>query len=144
MGFRLAGWAALSWRDRRRLIGCTLGLPLVHASLGLFGYTRTRRMIETLTQRASTREAAGTEITDAQATARLAAIAGRHGLVSASCLRQALLLYGWLRWRGLQPSLKLGVTHLAAPFQAHAWIELSGEALLHADAEHHAFTNKVT
>ena len=144
MGRRLQRWRALDGRDRWRLIGCVVGLWFVHASLAVFGYGRTRRMIERVSRRTPARAATSAEIADAQALARLAASAGANTLGEATCLRRALLLHGWLRRRGLQPALLLGLpANAAAPaagdFSAHAWVELDGVPLLESDAGYRAF-----
>jgi hypothetical protein len=139
MGQRYARWRALAWRDRFRLGACALGLGITHLGLALFGYVRLRGMIERATRHPLPRAATPAEIRDAQALATLAAIAGRHGAVEATCLRQSLLLYAWLRRRGLRPALELGVKERDGPFQAHAWVELEGVPLLPADAGHRAF-----
>ena len=144
MGRRLQRWRALDGRDRWRLIGCVVGLWFVHASLAVFGYGRTRRMIERVSRRTPARAATPAEIADAQALARLAASAGANTLGEATCLRRALLLHGWLRRRGLQPTLLLGLpANAAAPaagdFSAHAWVELEGVPLLESDAGYRPF-----
>ena len=144
MGRRLQRWRALDERDRWRLIGCVVGLWFVHASLAVFGYGRTRRMIERVSRRTPARAAMSAEIADAQALARLAASAGANTLGEATCLRRALLLHGWLRRKGLQPTLLLGLpTNAPAPaagdFSAHAWVELEGVPLLESDAGYRAF-----
>ena len=92
MGRRLQRWRALDARERWRLIGCVIGLWCVHASLAVFGYGRTRRMIERGSLRTPTRAASAAEIADAQVLARLAASAGRNAMGEATCLRRALLL----------------------------------------------------
>jgi hypothetical protein len=134
MGMRLRRWGGLSWRERGRLLGCAIGLALVHAALAALGFVRTRRIIEAMTRTTATRTANADELADAKSLAAVAAIAGRHGVVEATCLRQSLLLYAWLRQRGLQPRLQLGTSSRVAPFQAHAWIELEGTRLRAADA----------
>jgi len=141
MGRRLAGWRSLSWRQRAVLLVCMAGVTGVHACLLLYGYARTRRLIESLTPAADTRQASETELAHAKSVAHLAAIAGRHGAVNASCLRQSLLLYGWLRHCGLRPTLLLGIKaeEGRAPFQAHAWVELDGTPLLPGDSGHRPF-----
>ena len=45
MGHRLERWRALDWRQRRRLLGCSLGLAVIHTSLAVAGYARTRAAI---------------------------------------------------------------------------------------------------
>lgn len=140
MGRRLDRWLALSWHERGILAACAAGLAGVHAALAVLGYARTRGMIERVTPARARRAASATDMHEAQAVARLAAIAGRNGAVEATCLRRSLLLYGWLRARSLQPVIRLGVAerHLH-PFQAHAWVELEGLPLLEEDAGHRAF-----
>ena len=144
MGRRLQRWRALDARDRWRLTGCVVGLWFMHASLAVFGYGRTRRMIERVSRRTPARAATSAEIADAQALARLAASAGANTLGEATCLRRALLLHGWLRRRGLRPALLLGLpTNAPAPaagdFSAHAWVELEGVPLLESDAGYRPF-----
>jgi len=142
MGHRLDGWLALDWPERRRLIACTVGLACMHAALAIFGYARTRKTVERWTRHPHPRAATETEIAGAKAMARLAAIAGRHGAVEATCLRRSLLLHGWLRRRGLRPALQLGVMERPGPFQAHAWIELEGQRLLPSDEGYRPFDRK--
>lgn len=143
MGRRLSRWAALTWPDRLRLMGCAVGLPFVHGSLAISSYARTRRIIERLSGHASPHPASALELADAQKLARLADIAGHHGAVEATCLRQSLLVFGWLRRRGLQPVLHLGVREREGPFQAHAWVELDGVALLPVDAGYRPFVSRL-
>lgn len=142
MGHRLGGWRRLSWPERLTFLLCSAGLASTHFSLALFGYKRTRRMVEAITRRARQHPATQDEINAARHLANLAAIAGRHGAVAATCLRQSLLVYGWLRWRGLDPKLLLGVMSTAVPFQAHAWVELEGQRLRGTDVDHIAFREK--
>ena len=140
MGRRLAGWRALGWGDRWRLLACMAALPLLHASLATLGYKRTRRVIEVLSRRPAPRTASPADVAAAQRLARLAAIAGRYGFVDATCLRQSLLLYGWLRRRGFDPRLQLGMKpDLQATFGAHAWVELDCQRLMPGDSGHRAF-----
>lgn len=139
MGRLIAGWRALSWRGRARLLACGAGLTLVHLALALFGYGRTRRMVEVVTHRADTRPATAADIANACALARLANAAGRHGVVDASCLRQSLLVYGWLQRRGLRPVLHLGVKQDPGQLSAHAWVELEGTRLLPIDSGFRSF-----
>lgn len=128
-----AGWQRLSWRDRRLMPLYMLGLAIVHAGLALWGYRQTRRAIEVLTRRDTRRDAAPLDLENARALARRVALAGRHGAVNASCLRQSLLIYGCLRRRGLDPRLELGVKPSDGALHAHAWVELGSERLSTGD-----------
>lgn len=142
MGARWNAWLGLRAADKVRLLACALGVVVVHAGLASRGYMRTRRSVEALTRRRRTRVASAEDLANARQLARLAATAGRHGPVDATCLRQSLLVHGWLRLRGLQPVLQLGPTETGtAQFQAHAWVELDGQRLLPADAGHRAFVS---
>ena len=121
-----------------------MGLACIHASLAVLGYARTRRLVERASRHHQPRPATAAEIADAKALAELAAIAGQHGAVEATCLRRSLLLHGWLRWRGLRPTLLLGLpTNAPAPaagdFSAHAWVELEDQRLLASDEGYRPF-----
>ena len=143
MGRRLERWRALSRGDQGRLLACVAGVWAIHLGLAVAGYARMRRAVERGSRHRQPRKATADEIAQARSLARLAAIAGRHALGDATCLRRSLLLYGWLRRRGLQPVLQLGVAATATPgqaFQAHAWVELDGERLSPADAGYRPFT----
>ena len=139
MGQRLDRWNALTWHQRRRLAACAVGLACIHASLAVLGYARTRRLVERASRHHQPRPATAAEIAAAKALAELAAIAGQHGAVEATCLRRSLLLHGWLRWRGLRPTLHMGVTERPGPFLAHAWVELEDQRLLASDEGYHPF-----
>ena len=141
VGLRLQRWGKLSARERLHLVGCVVGLWGVHASLALLGYGRTRRLIERGCVHPSPHPASAAEIADAQVLARLAASAGRNAMGEATCLRRALMLHGWLRRKGLEPALHLGVPKDAAPgaLRAHAWVELEGVPLLESDVGYRPF-----
>ena len=139
MAHRLRAWWALPRSDKGRLLCCAIGRACIHSMLACIGYARTRRLVEAATHRNTYRHASPAQVEYAQALARMAAIAGRHGAVQATCLRQSLLLYGWLRRQGLQPQLHLGIADRNGPFQAHAWVELEGTPLLSLDTGHRAF-----
>lgn len=129
MGGRLRGLRALSWIERRELALMAVTLPLIDVALRLFGYSRTRRWLERRSLRTDSRTATAGDLDAAQTAARLAAVAGRHGVVTTTCLRQSLLLYWLLRRRGLRPDLRIGVHKEAGEFGAHAWVELDGHRL---------------
>lgn len=129
MGARLRGWLALSGRERAQFLGLVLALPAVHGALAVFGYVRTRRALERISARASRHAADAAEYAAARRLAELAEIAGRRGLLTTTCLRQALLVYTLLRRRGLDPQLQLGVRKQGDAFGAHAWVELEQRPL---------------
>jgi hypothetical protein len=141
VGARLAKWWRLPGEERLQFLMMLAGLPLVSMLLRVAGYVRCRRWIESLTSRAE--HAAGdAELRKAERLAQLAAIAGRRGLHSASCLRQSLLVYGWLRLRRLGPRLQLGARKGPDGFDAHAWVELEGTPLAQSEMLHTPFPDE--
>ena len=136
---RLRQWRALPASERVALIALMAALPLLSASLRLAGFVRTRRWLEQLTQRNTNRSATVADVAGGERLAHLAAIAGTHGLLGASCLRQALLVHGVLRWQRLTPSLKIGVRRVATRPDMHAWVELGGIPLGQSQLSHAAF-----
>lgn len=129
MAGRLRGWRALTWRERAQFAALVPALAFVHVALAVLGYVRTRRMLERLSARSPRRQPDAADLAHAHRLAELAAIAGRHGLVTATCLRQSLVVYVWLRRRGLDPELKIGVRKEGEAFDAHAWVEMGQTSL---------------
>ena len=140
MAGRRNGWRSLTWSDRGQLLRITVALQLIHGALGLFGYQRTHKWLNRHSRHVAAHAASATDLRLAHRLAELTAIAGRHGPLSVTCLRQSLLLYWLLRRRGLQPDLRLGVRKQAEALDAHAWIELDGQPLSPAPIQHQAFT----
>lgn len=134
-----ARWRALNGRDKRRLFVLMLLLPLVHFALAMFRYQRVRGWLERHSMPRKPIACTPGELADAQQLAELAAIAGRRGAVAASCLRQSLVVWWWLRRRGLSPQLRIGTLGSGAAFSAHAWVELDGVALAQSDLQHRPF-----
>ena len=136
---RLRSWLALSGRERAQFLGLMASLAAVHGSLALAGYVRTRRWVESISAGGTKRTATVEDLQTARRLARLAQIAGRRGPVQATCLRQALVLHGWLRRRGLKPEIIIGVRRDGdAPLDAHAWVELEGASIDVVHAGHRA------
>ena len=77
----------------------------------------------------------------AERVAKLANIAGRRGVLHATCLPQALLVQWWLRRQGWDAKLKLGTRKQDGHFDAHAWVELDKQALAQKDLEHVPFAD---
>lgn len=139
MGRLLAAWLALTHRDRWSLLVLATGLPIVAGTLRVRGLGRTRLWLERLSESGSVHAASSDDLQAAQRLAQLAAIAGRRGAITATCLRQSLLVYALLRRRGLAPELKLGVRKQGDALDAHAWVELQGVALGQATLAHAPF-----
>ena len=126
---RFRKWQALPKAERKALLSMMLAMPFLELALRLFGYGRTRRWIERRTQHSAARAAIEPDAMGGERVAQLATIAGNHGLIHATCLRQSLLVYGLLRWRGLTPDLVIGVQRTSPTPDMHAWVILNGVPL---------------
>lgn len=141
---RLQQWRRLPANEKRHLLAYALLLPVIHACLRLFGLRRTQSTLHRLTPQTRIRVADRDTLAWAQRSAQLAAIAGRHGVVAASCLRQALAVETVLRHARLRPSLRLGVDRRGSGPDMHAWVELEGEPLGQPDLRHRPFSGLAT
>ncbi len=121
---------SLPVRDRLRLFFYVLILPFIHLSLGWLGYARLHGFLASHPNNRPTYTRIKDEaVKEAKHTAFLVAIAGRHGLFPATCLRQSLLVFWLLRWRGIQSELRIGVQRLESSVLAHAWIKCGEEVI---------------
>jgi hypothetical protein len=142
MSARFARWLELPTGERWLLLGLMGGLLMISALLRVRGVVRTRRWLERISRSPTPRRADFDDLVAAQRLARLADIAGRRGAITATCLRQSLLIYWLLRRRGLSPELKIGVRKELAAFDAHAWVELQRVALGQSDLAHSPFPDR--
>lgn len=132
-------WQALGFHEKRCLLSMFVLLPLISAMLRLFGFRRSHDWLLKSSQKPAYATADSKTIAASERLAYLASIAGRRGAVTATCLRQAMLLQWWLRRRGLDAKLKLGARLQEGQFDAHAWVELEGIALGQTEMNHRAF-----
>lgn len=139
-------WRRLSGRDRRDLARLAWQLPLVNLALHAFGTRRTRRWLLRRSEPGTSHDPTHQQLQRSQRLAALAAALGRRGRHQTSCLRQALAVEYTLRREGLAAELRLGTRKTSdGHLQAHAWVELQGQALAQqtlpyqavADATHH-------
>lgn len=136
-GSHLKKWRGLPFREKILLTRFVFCLPWISFSIRFFGYLPTRHFLSRLVRKTALREASAAEMAEAQRSAELLLIAGRHGLISATCLRQSVLLEYWLKRRGLAAEIRIGVRKEQDLFDAHAWVELNGIALAQDSLEHH-------
>jgi len=123
-------WLNLPAADKRTLAVFVLSLPLVDIALRTIGLKRTQRWLQLWNRRAQPRPCLEADTRTAQNMARLAAIAGAHGIYPITCLRQALLVQSRLRREGLPALLRIGTRKdMNGLVDAHAWVELDGVAL---------------
>lgn len=126
----------LDLRQRAWLIVFLGALPVIKASLRLRGYARTREMVERWSERTDKRRPSRMDVIAADQLARIAQIAGRRGIVEATCLPQALAVYAAIRRRGLEPVFHIGVRKSDTKFEAHAWVELAEYPLAQPELDH--------
>ena len=136
-GSHLKKWRGLLFREKILLVRFVFCLPWISFCIRFFGYLPTRNFLSRLVRQTVLRQANTTELEDAQRSAELLLIAGRHGFIPATCLRQSVLLEYWLQRQGLNAEIKIGVRKQQELFDAHAWVELNGVALAQDSLEHH-------
>jgi hypothetical protein len=139
MGRALAGWRALTGQQKRQLLVLAMVLPAIGALIRVAGFQRAAKACARLGGQAPLRPVGAGDLAQAEAYAQLAAIAGRRGPVTTTCLRQALAVRTWLRRRGLDAQLKIGVKKNGEALDAHAWVELEGVPLAQTNLTHHPF-----
>jgi hypothetical protein len=135
----LARWRELNFSDKKRLLTMFILLPLISAMLRIFGFKRSHGLLLQLSQPKQFNDADSTALQAAERIALLANIAGRRGVLTATCLRQAMLVQWWLRREGLDARLKIGTRLQAGQFDAHAWVELKDQALAQDGHYHQPF-----
>jgi hypothetical protein len=120
------------------LIQASLVLTLMGLGLRLLGLKRLQNLLchWPLRERGGVPEEVISDL--AQAQARIVQIAARHGLYRLTCLPQSLALWWLLRCHGIKANLRIGVKSVDCGLEAHAWVELQGQAL--NDALHQDFS----
>ncbi len=88
MGGHFKKWHALVFQEKILLARFIFCLPWISFSIRCFGYLPTRNFLSRFTGKTDLRQANAVELAEAQRDAELLLIAGRHGLISATCLRQ--------------------------------------------------------
>lgn len=121
---RLRRLRALSGAERRDLLQAAWRLPLAHVAMHLLGLRRT----QILMGRARARDA-GCDEQAAAGWQRRARALRRVGarLPGVNCLSRSLCLWCWMRRRGLDPDLRIGLRRPAGgAIESHSWVELDG------------------
>jgi len=76
----------------------------------------------------------------ARATARMLSAAAQRSLLPSTCLHNSLVLWWLLRRRGIESELHIGGRKENGRLEAHAWVEVAGQALNETDDLRHRFT----
>jgi Transglutaminase-like superfamily len=137
-----------TWRRFWELSGDARGIVLEAAAVLLVtrvglraaGFARWKAALASLTPATvATRASGRAEIEIARAIARWETAAARHLPFPANCLDRSMTLWWLLRRRGIAADLRIGARKESGRFEAHAWVELGGEALDDAGGEHRHF-----
>jgi hypothetical protein len=119
----------LSPGERGLLLQSIFLLPAIRLALSIFGYPRTKRILEkTSAYRKKRGDSSAVDPRDTvSSTGKIVAIAGAHGLSRATCLHKALLVWGLLQKKGIDTEIRFGSRFDDGKFQAHAWVEYLGK-----------------
>jgi len=154
---KLARWKSMSGDERRLWLTAWLTLPMLVLLLRFFGLRRTQRLLVRFASDWKTELALHRRDAEfrrgfaevfqtisalplrslrlcgekrfAEVVARLINSAARHSLVAANCLPQSLLLWWMLRREGIEAEFRIGVRKERQSVEAHAWVEVSGQAV---------------
>lgn len=121
----------LSWRERKLLCQALLLLPLSSLALCRMSLRRWQSILARLAPAGKSSDECHPErlTRQAQSTARMVRAGAAHGIYSANCLSQSLVLWCLLRRQGIKGELKFGARKGAEPFEAHAWVEVASMTL---------------
>jgi hypothetical protein len=103
------------------------GLTATWLGLRVFGFRRWKGFLEQRANR-GTAQPRNSSVS-ARRVVQLEEAAARNLPFKTNCLEQSLVLWPLLRRRGFPAELKFGARKDAGKFEAHAWVELDGEAL---------------
>lgn len=118
--------------ERRATIAVAALVPLVSASLWLFGFRRTAQWVER-SARKSPGTAAPVPVVVEEGVIALSRVR-RYTPWTGRCLARSLSLWWILRRRSVAASLHLGVRVVDGKVDAHAWVVHEGRVLADSDA----------
>ncbi len=127
----------LDRNSRWLLLQAFLLLPLIAISLKLWGLKPTQAglarllpaakiPVENSVQHPSVADIRHSKIIKTIGMVRLAV---RYCQPWANCLKKSLVLWGLLRYQGIESELRIGVRRETVKFEAHAWVECEGFVL---------------
>lgn len=116
----------LSIKEWGYLISALLLLPTLQLALRVWGMRRVCRLLLRISPSIPADRSSAPADKESASLVRMVDIAATHGVVRASCLLRSLAIWWWLRWRGVESQLRIGVNRQGAELRAHAWVEAGG------------------
>lgn len=116
------------------------GLTATWLGLRVLGFRRWKQLIARQAGFSVEVQAAlGSPGISANRIVKLQAAVVRNLFFKTSCLERSLVLWQLLRRNGFPAELKIGARKETGRFEAHAWVELDGQALNNENHEHREF-----
>lgn len=100
-------------------------LVVGEVALRIFGFSRIQQVIESAKPRRNTQVGDFNRLF--RRISNMTDIAARNHILSFTCLRRSMVIAWLLRRRGVPATIHLGVRKDAPDFEAHAWVEYSGQ-----------------
>lgn len=119
---KLQQFLALTAPERRTFLAAMALLPLFWIGLRALGLQRLQAWL----QRKPLPVANPLPTDELQRIGQLVNSATHHTLGPANCLTRSLYLWWWLRRRGVDSQVRIGVRIAGSTLEAHAWVEHAG------------------
>lgn len=122
--WRWKRWRGLNPSARRTFISALCMFPSVTLAMRAFGFGSVYAWLG----RSSIKTSQVSETCD-QVCAEMVELAARNSIIHPTCLVRSLVLWRFLRTRGIESSLRIGVRMRDKKMEAHAWVERAGRVL---------------
>jgi hypothetical protein len=121
----------LSPEEQKMVLRAMVLLPLTRIGLRAMGFRRWKGLIErfSLPARQPRILEAPVQFEVAGRIARAVRSVELHGLGTPTCLERSMALWWLLRCDGIEGELHIGARKRESCLEAHAWVELAGQAL---------------
>lgn len=132
---RVAALQALSRPDRWLLLHAWFAVSVVGVALKVASFQRVHSILRRCAPRADRHAKQQRASASVLQVAHLVAVAARHTFLPNSCLHRSLALWWLLERRGFASRLEFGARKRNGAFEAHAWVEHDGVAVLEDPTE---------
>lgn len=127
--------------DRLRLFYYSVFLLPIHIALRWFGFQKVYAFLASHPGKRDLFPGQAEEALEkANRCAYLVSVASQYGLIRATCLRQALLVFWLLRCKGIFTDLRIGVRREDESVIAHAWLKYGDEVISESSQVEKNFT----